>query len=103
MEKEFTIHMDQVSTYIIISNADFMIRALKNISLVISTIQNALFFILFLDPYIDGVRINSPHYLCKIEVNDQTPRRLSLVVSQYEKSTTIYYTVRIIYQKSTHR
>ena len=47
------------------------------------------------DPYIDGVRINSPHYLCKMEVNEQTPRRLTLVISQYEKSATIYYTLRV--------
>ena len=47
------------------------------------------------DPLIDGVRINSPHYLCKIEVDGETPRRLTLVVSQYEKSTTIYYTCRV--------
>ncbi len=46
-------------------------------------------------PYIDGVRINSPHYLCKMIVTESTPRRLSLVVSQYEKSTTIYYTIRV--------
>ena len=46
------------------------------------------------DPLIDGVRINSPHYLCKIPIDDKMPRKLTLVVSQYEKSTTIYYTVR---------
>ena len=46
-------------------------------------------------PYIDGVRINSPHYLCQTVVNESTPRKLNLVVSQYEKSTTIYYTLRV--------
>ena len=54
------------------------------------------FYFILLDPLIDGVRINSPHYLCKIPVSDQTPRKLTLVVSQYEKSTTIYYTVSTI-------
>jgi len=46
-------------------------------------------------PYIDGVRINSPHYLCKVTVGPNTPRKMTLVVSQYEKSTTIYFTLRV--------
>ena len=46
-------------------------------------------------PHIDGVRINSPHYLCQTVVNDSTPRKMNLVVSQYEKSATIYYTLRV--------
>lgn len=45
-------------------------------------------------PYIDGVRINSPHYLCKIILSENSPRRFTLVVSQYEKTNTIYYTLR---------
>lgn len=45
-------------------------------------------------PYIDGIRINSPHYLCKIIVSDVSTDRYTLVVSQYEKTTTIYYTLR---------
>lgn len=46
-------------------------------------------------PYIDGVRINSPHYLCKIVLNPSSCRRYTLVVSQYEKTQTIYYTLRV--------
>ncbi|VEN34558.1 unnamed protein product [Callosobruchus maculatus] len=45
-------------------------------------------------PYIDGVKINSPHYLCKIILNPSSGRRYTVVVSQHEKSTTIYYTLR---------
>lgn len=45
-------------------------------------------------PYIDGVRINSPHYLCKIILNGNETRRYTLVVSQYEKTNTIFYTLR---------
>lgn len=45
-------------------------------------------------PYIDGVPINSPHYLCKIIVGERGCDRYTLVVSQYEKSRTIYYSLR---------
>ncbi|CAG9835920.1 unnamed protein product [Diabrotica balteata] len=45
-------------------------------------------------PYIDGVKINSPHYLCKILLSPGSSRKFTVVVSQYEKSTTIYYTLR---------
>ncbi|KAI5646650.1 calpain family cysteine protease domain-containing protein [Phthorimaea operculella] len=45
-------------------------------------------------PYIDGVRINSPHYLCKIIVSENSADKYTLVVSQYEKSRTIFYTLR---------
>ncbi|KAI4456316.1 calpain-7 [Holotrichia oblita] len=45
-------------------------------------------------PYIDGVRINSPHYLCKIILGPGSARKYTLVVSQYEKTATIYYTLR---------
>lgn len=46
------------------------------------------------EPYIDGIRINSPHYLCKIRLDPAAPRRYTLVVSQYEKTSTIFYTLR---------
>ena len=46
-------------------------------------------------PYIDGVRINSPHYLCQTTIKEETPRKLTLVVSQYEKSSTINFTLRV--------
>uniref|UniRef100_A0A8D8ZR91 Calpain-7 n=1 Tax=Cacopsylla melanoneura TaxID=428564 RepID=A0A8D8ZR91_9HEMI len=45
-------------------------------------------------PYLDGVRINSPHYLTKIILNESSPKRFNLVVSQYEKMHTIYYSLR---------
>ncbi|XP_066246595.1 calpain-7-like [Euwallacea similis] len=45
-------------------------------------------------PYIDGVKINSPHYLCKIILTPNSSRDYTIVVSQYEKSATIYYTLR---------
>ncbi|GAB0097193.1 calpain-7 [Sergentomyia squamirostris] len=45
-------------------------------------------------PFHEGVRINSPHYLCKIRQDPQRTRLITLVISQYEKSTTIYYTLR---------
>ncbi|XP_044759511.1 calpain-7-like [Coccinella septempunctata] len=45
-------------------------------------------------PYIDGVKINSPHYLCKLILQSTSPRKYTIVISQYEKSQTIYYTLR---------
>ncbi|PRD24301.1 UNVERIFIED_CONTAM: Calpain-7 [Trichonephila clavipes] len=46
------------------------------------------------EPFIDGVRINSPHYLCKIVIPPSGTTKYTLVVSQYEKTHTIYYTLR---------
>ena len=45
-------------------------------------------------PYKDGVRINSPHYLCKM-VEPKGISKYTLVISQYEKNNTISYTLRI--------
>ncbi|XP_055352711.1 calpain-7-like [Paramacrobiotus metropolitanus] len=47
-------------------------------------------------PFIDGVRINSPHYLCKMLLQQSAgaTQRYTLVVSQYEKTNTIFYTLR---------
>jgi len=45
-------------------------------------------------PYIDGIRINSPHYLCKVKLSETSSRLFTLVISQYEKMNTIYYTLR---------
>jgi len=46
-------------------------------------------------PFIDGVRINSPHYLCKILQSSAGTHRYTLVVSQYEKCNTINYSLRV--------
>merc|ERR1719273_1474690 len=53
-------------------------------------------------PYIDGVRINSPHYLCQTTISNEMPRKMTLVVSQYEKSTTIHFTLRKIHDDPFH-
>lgn len=44
---------------------------------------------------VQGVKINTPHYLAKLE---QVPRGTStytVIVSQLESLTTIYYTLRV--------
>nr|XP_057909067.1 calpain-7 [Doryrhamphus excisus] len=46
-------------------------------------------------PYIDGIRINSPHYLTKIRLTSTGTHTFTLVVSQYEKQNTINYTLRV--------
>ncbi|CAG0886383.1 unnamed protein product [Darwinula stevensoni] len=46
-------------------------------------------------PYLDGVRINSPHYLCKIHALEPGTNKYTLVVSQYEKMNTIHYTLAV--------
>lgn len=46
-------------------------------------------------PYIDGIRINSPHYLTKIRLTNAGSHTFTLVVSQYEKQNTINYTLRV--------
>lgn len=45
-------------------------------------------------PYKDGVRINSPHYLCKL-VENKKNATYTLVISQYEKNNSIHYTLRV--------
>lgn len=45
-------------------------------------------------PIIDGARINSPHYLCKIITPKEASASYTLVISQYSKSTTIHYSLR---------
>nr|XP_033785930.1 calpain-7 isoform X3 [Geotrypetes seraphini] len=45
-------------------------------------------------PYIDGIRINSPHYLTKMKLTSPGTHTFTLVVSQYEKQNTIHYTIR---------
>ena len=46
-------------------------------------------------PFKEGVRINSPHYLVKLVDDEPGPINYTLVVSQYEKYKSIYYTLRV--------
>ncbi|XP_046839580.1 calpain-7-like isoform X2 [Xenia sp. Carnegie-2017] len=44
--------------------------------------------------YIEGIKINSPHYLVKLKA-DKTTNTFTLVISQYEKHNTIHYTLKV--------
>lgn len=45
-------------------------------------------------PFKEGVRINSPHYLVKLVDECSDSVVYTLVIAQYEKSKSIYYTLR---------
>ena len=45
------------------------------------------------NPFLEGTKINSPFYLAKLNAPKGT-NRFTLVVSQYEKTNTIHYTIK---------
>lgn len=51
------------------------------------------FSFILADPFLEGTKINSPFYLAKLNAPKGT-KRFTLVVSQYEKTNTIHYTVK---------
>jgi calpain-7 len=54
-----------------------------------------LLFYFFPDnPYQEGTKINSPFYLSKLNVPAGNSR-FTLIVSQYEKTNTIHYTLKV--------
>merc|ERR1719233_457447 len=56
---------------------------------------NRIFYPYDPPPFIDGVRINSPHYLTKVILKPgENIRRFTLVVSQFEKTSTIFFSVK---------
>ena len=44
---------------------------------------------------VQGVKINTPHYLAKLEQVPQGTSTYTVIVSQLESLTTIYYTLRV--------
>lgn len=51
-------------------------------------------FLLSDNPFLEGTKINSPFYLAKLNAPKGT-KRFTLVVSQYEKTNTIHYTIKV--------
>ena len=56
------------------------------------------FFIPAENPYLEGTKINSPFYLAKMN-NLKGTNRFTLIVSQYEKTNTINYTLKVNQQR----
>ena len=58
-------------------------------------IEMIFYFSLCLDnKFIEGTKINSPHYLSKLNLPKGHSKYI-VVVSQYEKMNTIYYSLRV--------
>ena len=49
------------------------------------------------NPYLEGTKINSPFYLAKLNTPKGT-NKFTLIVSQYQKTTTIHYTLKVCAQ-----
>lgn len=78
----------------IVDKADFADNKEFITVLVYKTNGKKVFYPYDPPPYKDGVRINSPHYLCKL-VESSPTEPCTLVISQYEKNNTIHYTLRV--------
>jgi len=44
---------------------------------------------------VQGVKINTPHYLAKLEQVPHGPSVYTIIVSQLESLSTIHYTLRV--------
>ncbi|KAL8615723.1 hypothetical protein ACOMHN_007476 [Nucella lapillus] len=78
----------------IVDKADFADNKEFITVLVYKTGGKKIFYPYDPPPYKDGIRINSPHYLCKM-VEGKPTEPYTLVISQYEKNSTIHYTLRV--------
>ena len=91
MDKDSTYH--QVTIPILLSLLQPLLREKTMLLLLVSHLS---LFVLLSDRYtVMGVKINTPHYLAKLENLPAGNHTYTVIVSQLDSLSTIYYTVRV--------
>ena len=91
MDKDSTYH--QVTIPILLSLLKSLLREKSMLHLLVSHLS---LFVLLSDRYtVMGVKINTPHYLAKLENLPAGNHTYTVIVSQLDSLSTIYYTIRV--------